>query len=161
MANKKSIAANQSINESVVELRDITGTRTGNKNALDVALLLQNIAVTLPDGYELLMTSNSDSVPENTEEVVFEYIVDAGKLFAPALIEFSGNNFAEFTLLINNSVIHRKRTWWTNFNGDFNLAVNGVGKYYPAGTKIEVKANNYRPQEGDFDVMLLGILKTI
>lgn len=90
------------------------------------------------------------------DQSVISYTVPIGRTFYLMLVEFSGENIANWSIFVDNIKIGVKRTYFGNsLWGDFffkNLPV-------PEGVKIELKVANFRPDPADFEGRILGVLE--
>ena len=62
-----------------------------------------------------------NSIPLGSESLVVSYTVPVGKKFDLRRVSASGDNIARFLVKINGDTKQAKRTWWTNFNAEFDL----------------------------------------
>lgn len=95
---------------------------------------------------------NANAVPVNTETLINSYTVPVGKGFDLNQVTCSGNNIARFIIKVNGSIIQAKRTWWANFNIDFNI----VEKILSAGDKIEIFVENNGETSEFFESTIIG-----
>jgi hypothetical protein len=90
---------------------------------------------------------------------VVTYTVPAGKTLYLRHVAFSGSNVSTFWIDIDGSVQARKRTYFTEYNGDFFFeGDSGHGLKVNAGQTITVVAEHSRPSLGDFDASMDGRL---
>lgn len=93
------------------------------------------------------------SVASGSSQNIVTYTVPAGKKFFLSIVEFGGQNIANFEFLLDNVIEAKKRTW---FNGPF------FGEFFfnnlelSAGQKIDLKVENFRPTVADFEGRILG-----
>jgi len=86
---------------------------------------------------------------------VLTYTVPAGKTFSLQRVEVSGGNVAIYSVEINSIVKGVRRTYWGNFNANFNF----IGVPLVAGAEVKVKVIHYNTSMvSDFDATLLGAL---
>lgn len=95
---------------------------------------------------------NERLILESIEEKVLSYTVPIGKKFDLTNIACSGDNIARFRIEIAGDVKQKKRSWWTNFNVDFNFNELII----EAGEKIEVFAENIGTGTADFNATIIG-----
>lgn len=100
---------------------------------------------------------NVVSVASATSTTIVTYTVPAGKKFSLELVEVSGTNVADYTVEIDSAIEAKKRTWWTEFNTEFEFK-----KFVVAATKvINIKVIHDRSEVGDFDARILGLLEDV
>jgi hypothetical protein len=92
---------------------------------------------------------------------ILTYSVPAGKQLQLIRIRSGGTNIAVFEVTVDGDVVDRQRTW---FNGsglevrhDFS-AQDKRGLVLSAGSTVKARVIHSRPNAGDFDSMLLGVL---
>jgi hypothetical protein len=117
-----------------------------------------------PENYEALnIYDEALLVPNGSEQVIASYAVPAGKTFFMALAEAFGSNVATFRVDIDGQTVAKGRTW---FNGGLgvNFSFNdsrGLGLKVDGGKTIEVMGVHSRPNPGDFEARILGVLKNV
>jgi len=93
-----------------------------------------------------------NSVIINVETLVVSYTVPVGKKFDLSAATCSGDNIARFIVKVNSQVIQAKRTWFTNFNVDFDfqeLILNETDK-------VEIFVENNGKSSEDFEATIIG-----
>lgn len=115
------------------------------------------VEVEFPDPDYINTFDSVSSVASGSLVDVVTYTVPAGKLFKLSVIEASGCNVSEYTVDIDGNTEGFKRSYWSNFNVDFNF----IGLKLSAGSIIKLKAEHNRPSTGDFEGKILGILEDI
>jgi len=87
---------------------------------------------------------------------VVTFTVPVGKKLLLSLIEFSGENIAEYEVFIDSSTEGKKLTYFSGpLAGDFffnNLEIS-------TGIVIELKVRNFRPETADFTGRILGTVQ--
>lgn len=91
-------------------------------------------------------------VPEEVETLVATYTVPVGKKFDFSRAVCSGDNIARFVLKINGDVKQGKRTWWVDFNAEFNVNEDILS----AGDKVEIFVINRGKGAADFEGTIIG-----
>ena len=96
-------------------------------------------------------------VPSGSTVVVTSYTVLPGFITFLQKVDVSGNNIAQYDLLVNSIRIDRRRTWFNGGGLDttFAFADDPVGGLQlNVGDIIEVIAYNFRPDPGDFNARI-------
>lgn len=92
------------------------------------------------------------SVASSTLTDIINYTVPVGEKLFLYKIEVSGCNVAKFQIDIEGSIKGVRRTYWGNFNADFEfnrLELN-------SGETIKVQVIHERPNTGDFEATIIG-----
>lgn len=115
------------------------------------------------DGEEVISTYDEiTAVAKSVLTTISTYTVPVGKSFFLESVDFGGTNIAEYTLLIDNVLEAKKRTWWTGDlkdSFDFRCGINkGLG--VDAGKEIKIKVIHERDSLGSFESRILGVLKS-
>lgn len=98
--------------------------------------------------------SATASLAGNTTGTILTYVVPPLKTLALEIVSCSGENVSKYTLKIDGATIAVKRSWWTNFNVDFQMArVKAI-----AGQTITIDVSNDSNTVADYDATLLGEL---
>lgn len=92
------------------------------------------------------------SVPINVETLITTYTVPIGKKFDLAFAVCSGENRAKYSVKVNNQILQVKRTWWGDFNAEFNVSEDIL----LAGDKVELFVENCGDASVDFDGTIIG-----
>jgi len=95
---------------------------------------------------------SANAVAVNSETLINSFTVPAGKGFDLNAVTCSGNNIARFIIKVNGSIIQAKRSWWANFNVDFNI----VEKLLSAGDKVEIFVENNGETAEFFESTIIG-----
>lgn len=98
--------------------------------------------------------SEVTSVASGATVDVLTYTVPVGNTFSLSKASASGDNYAEFTIEIDNNTQDKKRTYWCDFNAIFDVG----GLVVAAGSIIKVTVNNFRPTTSDFNARIFGNL---
>lgn len=93
-----------------------------------------------------------NSVPVASNTLLNSYTVPIGKIFDLSKINYGGDNIAKFTLKLNNNTLDCKRTWWTRFDGEFNL----IELLMLSGDKIELFVENKGSVSTTFNSLIIG-----
>jgi hypothetical protein len=93
-----------------------------------------------------------NSVLPNTDTLVVSYTVPVGKKFDLNSATCSGENTAKFTVKINGAIIQVKRSWWTEFNVDFDFREQILS----AGDVVEIFVTNNGKASVTFDSTVIG-----
>lgn len=101
------------------------------------------------------------SVATSTLTTVVSYTVPAGLGFLLQLVEASGTNIAEYRVLLDTTLIAKRRTYFGGaVNTDFKFdGFNNKGIVVAAATVITLKVIHERPDTGDFSGRILGVLE--
>jgi hypothetical protein len=82
------------------------------------------------------------------------YEVPAGFKLKNVLVQFSGDNLAIYTTLLNANKIAKYRTWWTNFNGQINFPQAD----FLSGDILKISVENKSNSVSNFNVTMQGQL---
>lgn len=109
----------------------------------------------LPDGYTAVnYFDETTSVSTSVLTSIISLTV-SDEFLLLSRIEFGGSNKAEYQLILNSSVVGRKRTYYTYLNESFEC---GDLKLL-TGETLEVKVIHERPYVGDFEARIIGVTK--
>lgn len=89
------------------------------------------------------------SVVAGVTEVVLEWTASVDCKLQK--IAYSGENCAEWTLIVDGNTVDKARTWFGNFNGSFDF-LSGIDVF--AGQKVEVSVFNFRQSEANFNARI-------
>lgn len=94
-------------------------------------------------------------------DMLVTYIVPLGKILFLQLVEFGGQNIATYTVLVDGTVIARRRTWFNgNLSDDFDFESYGNGGLkLEASQTVELQVENFRPDVADFEGRIFGTLQ--
>jgi hypothetical protein len=101
------------------------------------------------------------NVPASVSTEILSYIIPVGEVFDLIRIYYSGDNIAQFDVLLNGNLIGRSRTY---FGGNLNGTIE-FGDFLDAGLKcvandvISVVATHFRPSLGSFEARIEGIVQ--
>jgi len=93
------------------------------------------------------------SVASGATNDIVTYTVPVGKTFALELVEFSGENIANYIIYVDTDIVAYRRTW---FGGSISGEFTFEGYRIAAGKVITLKVNNFRPSSADFEGRILG-----
>lgn len=93
-----------------------------------------------------------NSTPVNIETLVTSYVVASGKKFDLSSASCSGDNKARFIVKVNDSIIQAKRTWWADFNVDFNMMELILNET----DKVEIFVENRGVTTETFEATIIG-----
>lgn len=96
---------------------------------------------------------SADSVVSGALTTVATYTVPALRQFVLYKVEASGENVAKYQVEIDSVVKGVKRTWWTDFNTEFNFERMELA----AGAVVRVRVEHNSPDAGDFDATIIGV----
>ena len=99
--------------------------------------------------------SEALAVAAGAQVDILTYVVPSGFSLFLALVSVSGDNIAEYTVIVDGSPIDKVRTWWGKFNA--NLEFSGLK--LETGTEIKIRVNNYRDSSADFNAKINGVLR--
>lgn len=85
---------------------------------------------------------------------ILSYTVPVGKTLILSKAEVSGCSVAQYSVEIDSVEKGVRRTYWGNFNADFQFDKFQVAE----GLKVEIKVIHGRPAPGDFNATLVGSL---
>lgn len=113
-----------------------------------------------PDSDFISEFNEISSVVGGSEATILTYTVPIATDFHMQKIDVSGTNIATFNIYVNTIIQARQRTYFggsLNVNFDFS---NVAKKGYPleAGDIVEIKVIHSRPEAGDFDARLQGVV---
>lgn len=125
--------------------------------------VLAEIVDDLPGGSTQVIESLFDSVSSvaaGPTVTIISYTVPALSTFRLYSVEFGGSNIGTYELRFNGVLQAKKRTW---FNGELSgtfefLPPSKDGIELAAGTIITVRVNHNRPNVGDFEARIFGLL---
>jgi hypothetical protein len=92
------------------------------------------------------------SVPVSIETLIVGFTVPVGKKFDISHATASGDNIGKYFLKVNDEIVQVKRSWWNNFNVDFNL--NEI--ILNAGDKVEIFVENNGKDTVSFNGTIFG-----
>jgi hypothetical protein len=98
--------------------------------------------------------SEISSLVKSTLTDIVTYTIPVGKTFYLKMVESSGNNYAEYSVLRGVTKIGSKRSSELDFN--VNLPFHDLP--FNSGEIISVKVIHERPQSGDFEGRIIGVL---
>lgn len=96
------------------------------------------------------------AVPALTLTTIVTYSVPAGESFLLQTVEFSGENMARFDVTVENVLIGRKRTY---FGGQVFGEFFFGNLQYNSEQTIALKVFHDRPESGDFEGRIVGVLE--
>ena len=109
----------------------------------------------LPSGYQAVLYYDSISaIASGVLTTLSSKTISDDSLMIDK-ISVGGSNKAEYSVLINSSIVGKKRTYYTSLNTTFDLG----GYVANTGDTIEVKVIHDRPDAGDFECNITGIIK--
>lgn len=112
------------------------------------------IPVTFTQGTGIVEYNNISSLTSGVLTTILTYTVPVGKTLAIEKVEVSGCNVADYTVDIDGTNKGKRRTYFGNFNADFEYK----GFQVATGLVIRVRVIHSRPTVGDFDATLIGSL---
>jgi hypothetical protein len=143
---------------AVIGLGHTIGKNSQGQNAQRVLIDNQPILVSeTTKGPVNHFYDSASVVPVASETLINSFTVPVGKAFDLLLCTCSGNNIARFIVKVNNQVVMVKRTWWTNFNVDFDFKE----KKLIASDKVEIFVENNGSTSEFFESTITGGLYDI
>jgi len=86
---------------------------------------------------------------------IVSFTVPVDKVFFLSLVEFNGNNIADYEVFRDATKLARKCSYFgAPLYGEFFFDA----LRFIEGEKVELKVTNFRPEVGDFDGRILGRL---
>lgn len=103
--------------------------------------------------------SSISSLGSAATSTLVSYTVPVGKKFYLEIAEVSGENRASYSVLIDSSVVAKKRTYFTKYNTDFSFDSDQAGGLKAvAGEVVKIDVTNNGDEVGDFDGRIMGVL---
>lgn len=93
------------------------------------------------------------SVPNSTLSDVQIYTVPMGKKLKLKTISLSGDNIAEFSIMVDNVLKEKIRTWWTDFNKELKF-----DSTFEENTEIKIRVIHSSLSLGSFNSTIKGEL---
>lgn len=135
----------------------VTTTINGSNVGLDVNIINDLLTVTTssPGTYKSYYSENN-SIPQSVLTTILSYTIPISITGFLQKCIVSGTNIATYTVLINSSIIDKKRTMHGgNLNEEFNFSSYGmVGYPISSGDIVQVKVIHERSGLGDFNARL-------
>jgi hypothetical protein len=104
---------------------------------------------------EKIVFNEVSSVPNSVQTQVAFYTVPVGKTAVLHRVNASGDNFAQFDVFLNSNRIDTLRTWYSNFNAQFDYTTGtNSGIALNSGDILSVKVLHTRPFVGTFDARI-------
>ena len=95
------------------------------------------------------------SVATSVLSTIATYTAPSGSNSFLQKIEISGTNIAEYRILINSSVVDKKRTYFGgSLDAEFVFAITGTGLDLAVGDVVTIKVIHNRPTVGDFNARI-------
>lgn len=113
-----------------------------------------NIVDEVPTNQKLVLTYNEDAtVVGGVSADLVSYTVPIGKTSFLTRIDVSGENIAQYTVLINSVIYAVKRTYFGgNLNTEFTFGATGAPGYFlNSGDVVSVQVLHNRPASGPFE----------
>jgi len=134
-----------------------TGLKTKTKVAVSVE---QNQGDSIPvflssSGVPTNVYNEISSIASGSLADIISYTVPAGKTLSLISVGVSGDNIAEYTVVIDGIIFDKKKTWWGSSNEVFNIGGFDIAE----GLIVKVIVNNFRPSVSNFNARIFGILK--
>jgi hypothetical protein len=146
-------------NETDVFGRRALHTIVGNSIDQPVPVFVTDQSPTSPE--QVIIEFNAvTSVGTGLAQTILTYTVPALKKFSLQRVTVSGTNIAQYDCFVDSSQIGRLRTY---FGGDLNAVFDFTseparGITYDSGQVINVTVVHQRPDLGDFEASMQGIL---
>lgn len=154
--NELVVNADGSINVDVVinastDNIAIADATSGNKLKVNVDGSI-NVTETATNGLEKNLYNGITSVAGGIQTQIVSYTVPVSKTATLHRIEVSGDNYARYDVFYNGNIISTKRTWYSNFNANFEyITRSDDGISLIAGDVISIKVLHNRPYFGAFE----------
>jgi hypothetical protein len=116
--------------------------------------LADPIPITFAAGTVVSTYAEISSLAASTLTTIVSYTVPALKKFQMDQVQVSGCNVATYTVLEDATTISKKRSYWADFNQEFDF----FGLEFAAGKVITVKVIHERTGPGDFEARITGAL---
>jgi hypothetical protein len=115
-----------------------------------------NIITTVPSNQTpKILYNETPSVPSGTTTTLLTYTVPLSTTTYLQKVMVSGENVARFDVLIGSNSIATKRTWWANFNVDFDFSPTDILGYpLTAGTVVKINVLQNSDSTATFDSTL-------
>ncbi len=99
------------------------------------------------------------SVASSVTTNLLTFSIPVAKRLILTRVEVGGTNIATYELYINNAISGCKRTWFSgSLNETFDFTSSTGGFELSAGDTVQVKVIHFRPDLGDFEARLQGLL---
>jgi hypothetical protein len=92
-----------------------------------------------------------ETVVPNLQSDVVTYTVPAGKTAILERVTASGQQIARFDLVLNSSPVDTQRSWYGNFNIQFEFGSTGAGYMLNSGDVLTLKVTQQQEAPGDFN----------
>ena len=93
-----------------------------------------------------------NSTPVGVETLIVSYTVPLNMKFDLSNATASGENIAEYIVKVNDDVVQKKRSWWSDFNQDFNFQELILS----ASDKVEIFVKNNGKNTVSFNATIIG-----
>lgn len=130
--------------------RDVKQLDDQGNPAFNVVIGNQPIGVTGMEKGEVTYSHVDSNIASKATLTILNFIVPAGKVVELENVQASGDGFALYEVQINSNTIMRKRTYYTEYNAEFNLE-NGK---LMASDDVKVIITNRSGNACDFDATL-------
>lgn len=136
-------------------LGTVVKTLTKVYGTVPVALVEDNTARETINEYNEISSLGSGS-----ETTIVSYTVPVAKLFLFERVSAAGSNIATYRVKIDGTTIDKKYTWFSGpFSAEFYFQTgNAYGIEVAAGQVITATVIHSRPDAGDFNAKILGVL---
>lgn len=129
--------------------RDVK-TATPEGKAFRVDVVNQPIAVNYGERGDVTFLHEDLNITSKNTATILTLIVPAGKIVELENVQASGDGFALYEVQINSNTMFRKRTYYTEYNAEFDL-----GNYkLIASDDIKVIITNRSGESCDYDTTL-------
>lgn len=121
-----------------------------------------NIAIVpTSGGNQAVPTYNEiSSVPANTWTDIVQYTIPPLKKGFVAHVTFSGDNIAQYEVLVNGTAIDKATCWFSGpLHGSINFSTPVGGGYdLAAGDVVKVRVMHYRATPGTFNARIMTVI---
>jgi hypothetical protein len=104
-------------------------------------------------GERLLEFGEIFSLASSATTELLNITVPAQEIYVIGNIMCSGNRIAIYEFLVDDVVKARRRTWFSNFNAEFNFTKAD----FTENINLKVRATNNDSKTGDFEATLSGV----
>jgi hypothetical protein len=141
--------------EGTISIGDVSIVEGGNTMAVNSdGSINVNIETSVSTPGLLLFHNDITSVASGVETTIIAVTVPSGG-YRLEKIDVSGENVARYRVYVSGTEIYSKRSWWCNFNVDFNFENFDNGYLLTSGQVLTVTCYHTSPFLGDFEATVL------
>jgi hypothetical protein len=143
--------------DGTVSIGDVSIVEGGNTMTVNSdGSINVNIETSISTPGLLLFHNDISSVASGTETTIITVTAPGGGLRLEK-VDVSGENVALYRLYVNGIEIYTKRSWWSDFNVDFNFENFSNGYLLTAGQVLTVTCYHTSPFLGNFEATVLAL----